>query len=155
MAVGDVTLFNQFSVDLGDKLHNLSTDNIKMGIVGVTVTPTTATADPRWGAGGTTNFLAQEVSPVTGNYATGGPELTVTISDPWSEPVAGTVELDLDDVSIAQHANNPTGAYWGILYNDTDAGKRCIGFIELGTAVDLSAGLFTIAWHANGIYRDS
>ena len=59
--------------------------------------------------------------------------------------------FDADDISIAQHASNPTNARWGILYNDTSAGKECVGFVDLGAAIDLSAGAFSITWNASGI----
>lgn len=148
MAQGDVTYFNQFWEDVGDKLHNLSTDTFHFGIVTNATVPTATTADPRWGAGGTTNFLTNEVTP-GGNYTTGGPSMSVTITDNWT--TSGSVStIDFDDVSIATHASNPTGAYWGIIYNTTDAGKRCVGFIELGGPVDLTAGPFSVTWHASG-----
>ncbi len=147
MATGSCTFFDRFILDLGDKVHLLSSDNINMGIVTNTTVPTAATADPRWGAGGTTNFSSNEVTP-GGNYSTGGPELTAVITDPWTA-VTGGAKLDLDNVSIAANASNPTGAYWGIVYNNTATGKQCIGFIELGTAVDLTGGL-TVTWAAGG-----
>lgn len=150
MAVGDVTMFNKFWEDVGDKLHALSADVFKFGIVTNATVPASTTADPRWGAGGTTNFATNEVTP-GGNYAAGGP--TIDGADPWTISTATTI-FDPIDVSIAANAANPTGAYWGILYNDTDAGKRAIGFIELGTAISLVGGL-TVTWHANGLFRES
>jgi len=153
MAQGDVTMFNQFWEDLGDKLHNLSTDTFKMGIVTNTTVPTSTTADPRWGAGGTTNFSSNEVTP-GGNYSTGGPTVHDGAPDGWTRSVA-TTTFDLEDVSIAQSGTNPSGAYWGIIYNDTDTGKRAIGFIDLGGPIDLSAGAFSITWHANGLFQQS
>ena len=148
MAQGDVTYFNQYWEDVGDKLHNNSGDVFKCGIVTNATVPATTTADPRWGAGGTTNFLTNEVTP-GGNYSTGGPSLSAVITDNWTRSV-GTNKQDFDDVSILQNASNPSGAYWGIIYNSTDAGKRAIGFIELGGPIDLSAGDFTITWDASG-----
>jgi len=75
--------------------------------------------------------------------------MSVTITDNWSRSV-GTNKQDFDDVSIAVNASNPSGAYWGIIYNDTDAGKRAVGFIELGGPIDLSAGAFSVGWNASG-----
>jgi len=46
MAQGDVTYFDQFWEDVGDKLHNLSTDTFKFGIVTNVTIPASTTADP-------------------------------------------------------------------------------------------------------------
>lgn len=146
MATGDVVFFDQFLVDVQEKLHDLENDTIKVGIVTNATVPAATTADPRWGAGGTTNFSSNEVTP-GGNYSTGGPAAannTVTLS-------GGAAVFDADDISITQNGSNPSGAYWGIIYNDTDTGKRAIGYVELGGPVDLSAGDFSIAWNASGI----
>ncbi len=148
MAQGDVNYFDQFWTDVGNKLHNLSTDTFYIGIVGNGVTPAQTTADPRWGAGGTTDFSAQEVTP-GGNYSAGGENLSAVITDNWTSS-SGTDKLDFDDVSIAQDASNPSGCYYGIVYNFTDTGKRCVGWIDLGGPLNLAGGPLTITWHANG-----
>ena len=49
MAQGDVTLFNEFKEDVGQKIHNLSSDTFKVGLVTNAVTPAASTSDPRWG----------------------------------------------------------------------------------------------------------
>jgi hypothetical protein len=150
MAAGDFVVFDQFLENLGENvIPTLSTTPIHMGIVTNATVPAKTTADPRWGAGGTTNFLTNEVTP-GGNYATGGPDLTVTVSDPWTRS-GSTVTFDLDDVSITQNGSNPSGAYWGIIYVN-DANDYCIGYVELGGPIDLSAGDFTITWHASGLF---
>lgn len=148
MAQGDVTLFNQFKLDVGLKLHDLNADVVKGGFVTSTTTPTASTADPRWGAGGTTNFSSNEVTP-GGNYAAGGPDIVNTYTG-----AAGTSTFDASDTAldIAQAGANPTNARWIILYNDTDAGKRCIGFIDLGSVTDLSAGSLDITINASGLF---
>lgn len=146
MAQGDVVFFDQFLVDVQEKIHDLETDTLKVGLITSAVTPAATTSDPRWGAGGTTNFSSNQVTP-GGNYVTGGPAAAnnaVTLS-------AGAAVFDADDISILQNVSNPTNARWGILYNDTAAGKNCIGFVDLGADVDLSAGDFSITWNASGI----
>jgi len=52
----------------------------------------------------------------------------------------------------AQDASNDTDAYWGIIYNFTDAGKDAVAFVDLGGAVDMSAGSLTVTWNASGIF---
>lgn len=69
MATGDVTWFDQALLDLGKKIHDLSTDVLKLGLVTSTVTPSATTADPRWGAGGGTNLSTNAVA--TGTAWTG------------------------------------------------------------------------------------
>lgn len=146
MAIGDITAITQFKVDGWEKFHDLENDVIKVGLVTSTTTPTETTADPRWGAGGTTDWSTNEVTP-GGNYSAGGS----TIANPAVTIVTADAKFDGDDISILQNVSNPTNARWGILYNDTDTGKRVIGFLDLGADVDLSAGDFTITWNASGI----
>lgn len=147
MAQGDVTLFHEFKEDVGQKIHNLSSDTFKLGLVTNAVTPAAGTTDPRWGAGGSTNLSTSQVTP-GGNYATGGPTLT---SSSWSE-TAGTATFDAADVSIAQNASNPNNARWAIVYNDTSAGKEALAFVDLGGVTDLTAGNLAITWNASGIF---
>jgi len=149
MAQGDVIFFDQALVDALEGVHNLETDTIKVGLTdGSVTTPSATTADPRWGAGGTVDFSAEEVTP-GGNYAAGGatpaaPEVTLT---------GGLAQFDAGDVSWAQDPSNPTDATWAVIYNDTAAGKNALGFVDLGGAFDMTTGDLSIAWNANGIAR--
>jgi hypothetical protein len=147
VAQGDVTLFNEFKEDLGLKIHNLETDTFKVGLVTNSVTPAATSADPRWGAGGSTNFSSNQVTP-GGNYTTGGP----TIANNTYVETAGVAAFDGDNISVLQNASNPTNARWGIIYNDTSAGKEAVGFLDLGSVFDLSSGDLTVTWAAAGIF---
>lgn len=112
-------------------------DVIKMGIVTNVTVPSINDTDPRWGAGGSTNFATNEVTP-GGNYAAGG----ITLTSPTASQASAVVSLNCTSpISLAAHASNPTGAYWGIFYDSTDANKRAIGFIDLGGPLSLVAGL--------------
>lgn len=146
MAAGDIVFFDQWLVDVQEGLHDHENDTFKLGLVTSSVTPAATTADPRWGAGGTTNLSSDQVTP-GGNYSTGGP----TIANPTCTLTGGAGVWDGDDISIAQNASNPTNARWGIIYNDTDTGKRAVGYLDLGTTIDLSAGAFSVTWNASGI----
>lgn len=149
MAQGDVVFFDQFLVDVMKKLHDLSADVCKLAIITSAVTPAATTADPRWGAGGTTNLSSNEVTP-GGNYAAGG----ITLASPSVTLTGGLAMFDsTTDPSWASNASNPTNAKWGIIYNSTDAGKRAIGFVDLGTAFDMTTGPLTVTWNANGLAR--
>ena len=146
MAAGDVVFFAQFLTDRDNGVHNLSSNTIKLGLVTSAVTPTAATADGRWGAGGSTNFATNEVTP-GGNYSAGGP----AIASFAATLTGGLSKIDGDDVSITVHASNPTNARWGIIYNDTAAGKNAIGYLDLGADFDMSALTLSVAWNASGI----
>ena len=145
MASGDIKWFSGALLALGTKVHNLSADTIRMGLITSTTAPAISDTDPRWGAGGSVDFSTTQVTP-GGNYATGGPTLA---SVTWTN-VAGVATLRATDVSIAQHASNPTNARWGIVYNDTDASKRALGFVDLGSVRVLTTGAFTVDFGGAG-----
>jgi hypothetical protein len=150
MAAGDFIVFDSFLEAIGDgNVPDLNAEDIYMAICTNATVPAVDTADPQYGAGGSTNFASTDIT-TGGNYTTGGTqqELTTTITTPWT--ISGsTTKFDLDDVEILQGANPDTG-YWGLIYTDTD--KRCLGFVELGSPVLLSAGNFTITWNAAGLF---
>ena len=146
MAAGDVLYTDQYLVDVQEGIHNQETDSIRVGLVTSATTPAVTTADPRWGAGGSTNWSTNEVA-AGGNYVAGGP----SIANPSVTLIGGAGVFDGDDISILQDGANPTDALWGIIYNDTAAGKQVIGYIDLGAVTDLSSGDFSIAWNAAGI----
>ncbi|MGI9406005.1 MAG: hypothetical protein ACR2O4_06500, partial [Hyphomicrobiaceae bacterium] len=116
MASGDLTPFNEWGDDVGEKIHNIETDEFKAALIKSAanggIDPTAATPDPRWGAGGTTNLLSSEVTP-GGNYTTGG----IAIGASWDR----TVNVQNFNASVnpswAVLAGNPTNARWAIVYN--------------------------------------
>lgn len=141
MATGDVVAFDQAKVDLGNKIHDLDTDTWKVGLITSAATPSASTAAPHWGGTGTTNFATSQVTP-GGNYTTGGPTLA-TLSYSNS---GGTVSWQAAKVAIAIDVANPTNARWGIVYNDTDANKRAVAYVDLGAELDMTAGPLEIRW---------
>lgn len=146
MATGDVTWFDQALLDLGKKIHDLSTDVLKLGLVTSTVTPSATTADPRWGAGGGTNLSTNAVA--TGTAWTG----PVTLASVAWTIVAGTPTLDAaDPAQIAQDGSGFTNARWGIIYNDTAAGKQALCFIDLGSDRSIVTGPLSITFNASGV----
>lgn len=145
MAVGDIRWFAQGLHDLGEKIHDLSSDTYKVGLITSVATPTIGTAGPHWGGTGTTDFNTNEVTP-GGNYDAEGETLgSVT----WTV-VSSVPTFRAADVVVLQNASNPTNARWGIIYNSTDANKRCIGFIDLGSDRNLTTGDFTINFGGAG-----
>ena len=147
MAAGDIVVFMQAKVDLGNKVWNLETDVVKLALITNAVTPTETDPAPHWQGTGTTNFNTNEVTP-GGNYTAEG----MTVANNVFIAASPNAKFDGDDITIAQHASNPTNARWGILYNDTDASKRCIGYLDLGGVKDLTTGAFTVTWAGAGIF---
>jgi len=145
MARGDVTIFDEakaYMIDGGWE----PTDDIKLGIVTNAVVPTAADAAPEFG----------DYTEVTdaGTYTAGGTSLG-NLGTCVSE-AAGTMTFDsATNPTWAQDGSNGTTAYYGIIYNDTDANDRCIGFVDLGGPVDMSGGDLTVTWHASGIFTVS
>lgn len=146
MARGDVHWFNRGLLDLGAKRHDLSADSLRLGIVDNVTPPTVNTADPRWGSGGTTNFSSNQVDLATG-YS--GPIALASVT--WSQ-VSNVPTLRANVVTIPQDAAGFTDAAWGIIYNDTDTGKRALAFVDLGGPVGNVAGDVTVDW--NGANND-
>lgn len=87
MATGDIKWFGQGLHDLGNKIHNLSSDVLMLGIVTTTTVPSITTAAPHWGGTGTTNFATNQVG-TGGGYT--GPITLASVS--WTN-VSGTPTL--------------------------------------------------------------
>jgi hypothetical protein len=139
MAAGDIHMFPDYVYNsaLTGQPVLWASDTLKMSISTNATVPSTSTVDPRYGSGGTTNFATTEVTP-GGSYSAGGISLTtptVTISRP------NTNLNCTSPISLAANASNPTGAYWGLFYSSTDAGKHCVGYIDLGGPISLVSGL--------------
>lgn len=65
MASGDIVWFDQALLNLGEKVFDLSSDTLKLGIVKSAansgIDPAASTSDPCWGAGGSTNLDRKSV----------------------------------------------------------------------------------------------
>jgi len=126
--VGDIIVFNQTLLDLGKAVHDFSTHTFRVGLITSAVTPAVDTADPRWGAGGTTDFSAQQV-PLGTAYA--GPVALASVAFALS---GANAVLDCADVVVDKdEADGFLSARWGIVYNDSAAGKNAVLAVDLGT----------------------
>ncbi len=146
MASGDFKWFAQGLHDLGNKIHDLDTDDWRMGIITTAATPAVNTSAPHWGGTGTTNFSTNQV-------ATGGTSYTAPVvltSEAWALNATGAA-MDCADITLAQDASGFTNGRWGIVYNNTDANKRAVGYLDLGSDRSLVAGSLTITMNASGI----
>lgn len=149
MAQGDVVVYNQFKEDFGDAKHHLSSASVWVALINnASTSQSAATADPRWGAGGTTNLNTDQVS-VGGNYADGG--VSVSPADPWTRSVA-TCTFDLTDITWSQNAANPASAMWAVGYNNSNAAKEAIFSLDLGGLFDMTTGDLVVTWNASGVF---
>lgn len=142
MATGDITVFDEARAKMiaGDWA---TTDNFYCAICDNTTTPTAATATPVIG-----DFTQVGAA---GTYVTNGTNLGV-LSTLVSETGGIMTFNSAAYPTWAQDASNDVDAYWGIVYNFTDAGKDALCFVELGGPVDMSAGSLTITWSATGLF---
>ncbi len=129
MATGDMKWFRQGLMDLGNKIHDLDSDDWRLGIVTTVTTPTVATPEPNWGGTGTTNFATNQVS--TGGTSYTGPVVLAT--ETW-QLMTGGAEMLAAKVALAQDGSGFTNGAWGIVYNNTDANKRAIGYVEISSS---------------------
>lgn len=147
MARGDIKWFAQGLHDLGNKLHDMDGDDWRMGIVTNATVPAVSTAAPHWGGTGTTNFATNQVA--TGTAYTGP---LVLGTESWVLTATGAQFRISSDASIAQDASGFSNAYWGIIYNNTDANKRAVAYVDLGGPVSNTGGAVTFGW--NGVNQD-
>lgn len=141
MATGDIKWFAQALLDLGNKIHDMDGDTLKLGLITSASTPALSTAAPHWGGTGTTDLSASQVATGTA-YTTGGPTLgSVT----WSL-VSNVPTFRAATVTVNQDVSGFTNARWGIIYNSSDANKRAIAFVDLGADRSIQGGALTIDW---------
>lgn len=145
MAAGDFKWFAQAIHDLGNKIHDLDNDDWRMGIITSVTTPAVNTSAPHWGGTGTTNMSTNQVA--TGGTSYTGP--IVLTSEAWTLTATGAA-FDFADITLAQDASGFTNGRWGIVYNNTDANKRCLGYLDLGSDRSIVSGALTLTINASG-----
>jgi len=148
MALGDFTIFQQARLDLGLALHDLLNNTLKVALIKGASSggfdPSTTTANPCWGTGGATNLATHQVA--TGSvYASGG--LTLT-GKTWTT-VSGAATLRASVAAWSVDASGFTNARWAILYNDTQAAKKAIGYIDLGTVRGINSEGISLNWYGS------
>lgn len=148
MAAGDFKWFAQALHDLGNKIHDLDNDDLRFGLVTNVTVPAVNTAAPHWGGTGTTNFATNQIATAT-SYT--GP--IALASESWTLTATGATFDAADPTVIAQDAGGATNIAYLIVYNNTDANKRALGYMEIssGGTVSLVAGSLTITFNASGV----
>lgn len=147
MAQGDLSLFNEFSLELGSATHNLAAGGNTVRVALITALPTVTQTTP----------TLADFTEVTGaGYTAGGVDIgtnqTLTV-------VSGsTYRYDsTTNPSWSQNGSGPTNIVAGLIYNDTDGSDKAIGFVDLTTdggvtPVSLQAGNVSITWNASGLF---
>lgn len=146
MAAGDIYWFDAGLNRLMRGEIDMDAGSIKLGLITSAATPAKTTADPRWGAGGTTNFSTNQVATAGTSYT--GPQ---TLASPSVAVATPDVFFRASIVTLAQDASGFTNARWGILFQD-DANDYAIGYVDLGSDRSLAAGQVQIDW--NGVNND-
>ena len=141
MARGDLTIFEEALAKMIAG-NWASTDEFYCAVCDDTTTPA---------AGDTTPVITDYTQVGTGGtYVAGG--LTLGALSALVSEDGGTMTFDsATNPTWAQNGSNDVDAYWGIIYNYTDAGKDCLCFVDLGGPVDMSGGDLTVTWDASGI----
>jgi len=143
MAVGDTYMFVAFvekALDTQDADFGATPSTVKCALIKSLANggfdPAVATPWPTWGASGTTNLSSYEVTP-GGNYVAGG----ATCAAANTTIDGDVVELDWDNPPTwDQDASNPSNARWAIFYDDTSGTKNCIGYMDLGSDLNMTLG---------------
>ena len=144
---GTLYVFNEFTQDLGEKVHDFSSDTIKLALIDSTVIPLVDADTPRWDATSGQDYKGHEVS-AAGNYTADG----VTIPVTWDR-TGLTSKLDDDSTDINWLAD-PAGfdnARYGIIYNSDATNKNAIAFIDFETTLNEKTGPVNIYWNTSGI----
>ena len=99
------------------------------------------------------NIFAQMPHGGERNFPSDGTLKGIVIDADINKPVeyanvAGVVSWKAAKVAIAQNASNPTDARYAIIYNDTDANKRCVAWIDLGAVLNLTLGPFEFRFNS-------
>lgn len=147
MAAGDIFWFDAgLNRLMRGEIDLDAVATIKLGLITSAATPAKTTADPRWGAGGTTNFSTNQVATTGTSYV--GPVTLATTSIAIATP---DVFFRAAIVTLAQDASGFTNARWGILFQD-DANDYAVAYLDLGSDRSLAAGQVQIDW--NGANND-
>jgi hypothetical protein len=149
MSTGTIKWFAQALLDLGNKIHDLDGDDLRIGIVNNTTVPEVNTAAPHWGGTGTTNFAANQVSTAGTSYS--GP---IALANKSWTIVSGVPTLRADDITLPIDASGFNNGAFGIIFNNSDPNKRGLGLIEMSAAGTLSVQSAQVVLNFGGAGTD-
>jgi hypothetical protein len=116
--------FNAFPVALGTKVHNLSSDSLKVALTN-TIPTATMTALANLTEISYTNLSSRAVT--TTSYSQS----------------SGLAKLIIQDVTLTATGTVPTFQYI-VLYNDSATNKELIGWFDNGSAINWTVGQGTL-----------
>lgn len=155
MAWSASKIFRPFMADVLDNTTavDLGTDVPKVALYNNTITPSqdVTSALSAYNAASSQWLTAGEVTDAT-NWVAGGRALASTS---LNSGTAGVVFYDAADTAGGGTVTI-TDAYGCLVYDDTlttPVADQGICFNYFGGANTVTAGTFTIQWHANGIFR--
>jgi len=130
--------------------------SIKVALYNNNITPAqdATAANTAYGAGAWVVTVDPQVVDVT-NWVAGGRALASNAGRKIDSATANTVFFDADDLAGGGNVTIAS-AYGCLVYDDTIAApvaKQGICYNYFGGPQSVTAGTFTLVWHANGIFR--
>jgi hypothetical protein len=131
--------------------YDYDADTVKAALYNTTTTPDNDVAtDALSGYNGAASqwVVANEVSDGT-NWDVGGEPLTTKAVN----LTADTVTIDAADTPQSGASCTLAGVFGCLVYDDTLTNKPGFCYNYFGGSQSVTAGNFTIVWHANGVFR--
>jgi len=144
MPAASLTKFEPFVADKNNGEHNLGSDTLRVALTNTAPVATQGAFDP-----GTNH-----PPPAAANgYPTGGGALTLTSST----QTGGVYKLVVADFVFTATAGGIGPFRYAVLYNDTNASDKAIGFYDYGSSITVGDGeTFTFdADPTNGLFTDT
>lgn len=113
-----------FTLDLGSKVHNLTSDTLYVAFTDTA--PTTAT-----------HLYSDIVSPLATTNIVGGATSLAIPSTTWTQST-GTATLGAGTLTITSQTGNFGAFRYVVVYNNTASSKNVIGFYDYGSEVTLN-----------------
>ena len=137
MALGDLTLFNDFARQLAEKEIDLADDTYKLALVSNTLVPVVTQATPTY-----STYSGNEVSG--SGYAAGGATVSSTMAVSLSVATASWTVGSGPHATWTATGGGPSNIRWGILYNDTAGSKQAAAFVDIGAGSDVNLATTSI-----------
>ena len=134
------TKINKFVLNVGNKVYNLGSDQLKIALTN-TLPPVT-----------TANQYSDLTAPLATTNLSGATPFNLTTTS--YTQTSGTSKLVIANLTLT--ATGAVGPFeWIVIYDDTASNKELIGFYDYGTAVTLQNGdTFTLQFDAtNGVIQ--
>ena len=138
MAQGTAALFNEYSEEVARGTHAWATHVYKIALI-------------------TTLPVITQTTPTLSDFTvvTGGSYASVTATVSISRVLAQTTIDITNNPTWSQDGSGPTNIRAALIYNDTDASDKAVGFIDMTTdsgttPVSMQAGDVSLTFNASG-----